>query len=295
MPFARLVAFNAFRTSTISMKAVYEALETGLSEVIPGFAVLDRDLEIGDDRLANLVGVDQGGHLTLVLVVEGDQAEAVLEVLDALAFARQHAGLLRRHLDVRELNPDRDPRVVAVAERFDEVVVGRLTPLVGRELSLFEIRTLRSARGDRAYLTRAAGEEGELEVGMDSPELFIASLPTDSADVASTVIRRLERVDDEIHRAASRTQVLWRKDGELVARIGWSDGTLSGFVDPDPDPMRLRAATDVDPFVERVLERYWGEVETEPSEDPPADVGGTPSLGLTEPILTPEELEAFRD
>jgi len=294
LPGAELVAFNAVSVnSTINMNAVYEALETGLSEVVPGLVVLDRDLELAEDQLANLVGVDAHGHLTLVLVVEGDKEAAVIEILDALKFGRQNAGLLRRHLECRELNPDRAPRVVAVAERFDDAIIGRLVPLVGRELHLFEIRTLRSARGDRAYLTRVAGEEGELEVGSDSPEFFLASLPTDFVEVASTVIRRLERVDDEIDRAASKTQVLWRRDGELVARLGWSDGELSGFVTPDPDPMRLRASADVDPFVERVLERYWGDLS--PRDEAPLEVATSAAPRLDEPLLTAEEMEAFRD
>src|SRR5262249_49151668 len=125
---------------------------------LPGLQLLDRDLELGADlRAAWLARAADGAHV-LVLQSAGEGDQAVLDALDALAFARARRTALAHHgaalaaaapepgeahaaaagapaagRGPAQAEAQRDApqvRVVLVAERFARRVLDRLEPLV---------------------------------------------------------------------------------------------------------------------------------------------------------------------
>ena len=283
-----------------STQSIYRAVERGLGEVVPGLEILDRDLELAEDLTVQLVGRDARGHLVLVLVVEGDADGLTVVALEALRQARAQRSLLSRHLGDPRLRGDLPERVYLISDSFDDLVVGRLTPLLGDAIELFEVRTVRSARGENAYLVRIhSSAEGPAAAESESTSVFLAALPEEVRDVARIVVRRLSRVDDELDRSSTRQQVLWRSGEAVLARLGWEDGLLRGSVPSRGSAFPLRSERDVDPFVEEVVSSYVENLRASPHTDlqPPLEEGRPPlaALAVEQAVLTSDELDAFRD
>src|SRR5262245_56985460 len=70
----------------------------GLAQVFNDFEIVDRDLELGEDRRVQFVGIDAAGRLVLVLIVAGDGVEPILAALDAITYAQKNRTVLVDHL-----------------------------------------------------------------------------------------------------------------------------------------------------------------------------------------------------
>jgi len=293
------------------LRQLLDAIEDGLAEAVPGLVVVDRDLEVAPGRTVDLVGVDAARRPVFVLLVGGDGTgaageESLLSVAATLVFARRHKSLLGRHWRV-DPPPrlDLEPAVVLVSDTFEREALDRLALLGGVDLRLFEVREVKSEAGHRIYLvpgTVGAGAPGR-EPTLDD---FLSGLPGDLADTARTLIGRVERVDDGLERRVAPNGVHWSFEGRASGSLLWVDGRLEGGVPGSgglrSEPRIVRGAPDVDDFVEAVLVRHLGHLRldrasAQASADPGS--GSTGGLGerlpLSGELLTPEELEAFRE
>lgn len=294
---------------------VLAALEGGLAEVLPGLDVLDRELRLDDGGRADLVALDSAGRLTLVLLAQ-DSERAVLEVLDLLALVRAHPGLFARHLRDPRLRRELDPRLVLVSPDGDRRLADRLLPLHEHGVELFAVRTLSSAGGERAYLVPlVASATGAALDGRRPDEAFVDGLPDELRALARTAITRLARLDDELELETRRGSLVWRLRGETIVRLEHGRDGLRGLVGSDDEAWRLdgpAGATALDRLLEGALARLVallppvrtargpraggsnGPASFElalPEDDEAPAPGGL----ADEPLLSAEELEAFRD
>ncbi len=271
----------------------FERLQRELDRIVGGLEVLDRSLELDDGQKAELVATDAEGRLVLVLGSTGEGSEPVLACLDALAFARANGALLARHVRADGVRAGADARVFLVAEKLERRVVDRLAPLLGGPVELFELRTLRSAGGARTYLARvqAPATESSAAVGAAA---FLDSVPEAARALARVCLERMRRVDPALVEMADARRVLWSADGRELARLEL-EGMLLVGASPAGLRVELTDALGVDVLVEEALagfaELLRGSVDDgrdSRSEDEDA------SLDPGAPLLTPEEMEAFR-
>lgn len=268
-------------------------LEAILLEALPALEVVDRDLMLGAALSAQLVCVDGRGRLVLGLLAENGSESTVLECLDALAYARAHLELLKRHLGASQLRTDLEPHLVLVSESFPPRVIERLGPILGHSLHMFEVRVVRSRAAAASYLVPVAPARvhGAAAVAGDS-RTFIDALPESERSVAALVVQRIARIDDEIELALAGDELEWRYGGVVLCSLSRGEAGLEGSV--LSVPTTVLSETGVDDFVEAALGRY---VELLGGTDDEGEELEQVELVPPEPgaLLTPEEIEAFRD
>jgi len=277
---------------------LWRALEAGLQEILPGLTVLDRDLVFDEGGRADLAAADATGRLILVLLAE-DLDRTALEALDALSFARRHATLLAHHFKGR-VEAELEPRIVVVTPAVDERLTLRLAPLLGSGLELFGVRTLASRSGERSYLVPL--EPAEASPGLarvHGEEAFLEALPSDLRGLAADALERLGRLDDELELLATRDALSWRFRGEVLVRIERAGNLLRASVSPHEERHPLDGGPALEDLLERALGRLVSLLGPRGGEggDAEGDPGTTPRALLEkgEPLLSPEEIEAFRD
>ncbi|HED64032.1 MAG TPA: hypothetical protein ENJ09_00595 [Planctomycetes bacterium] len=269
---------------------VLAALEAGLAEALPGALVLDRDLAFehrGRQGRADLLAVDPLGRLVLVLVADGGADRAVLDSLDLLAYARESAVLLVRHIASRRVDPGLAPRVVVVDPVCDEVLATRLGSLGEAGIRVFGIRTIKSAAGERSYLMPSGPEAAPPRSGEGGVRDFLEALPIALREVGRELTDRMARLDEELFATADRSTLVWRFHGEVLARLECDGSRLTASVAPDHRPSALLASSDIDGVLEGALARVLESADPdELPDDRPVETG--------EPILTQAEIEAFQ-
>ncbi len=295
---------DAERMTRLERAGVLAALEAGISEALPGVEILDRDL-VFDTAHADLAAVDPVGRLVLVLVAGEDTDRAALDALDLCAYARANAGLLVRHIGSRRLDPSIEPRVVAIDPDGDVRLAERLGAIAAAGIEIFAVQTVASAAGERSYLVatgpeaRAALQDGG---GVDT---FLDALPLPLQEIGRELTSRMARLDDELFATADQHALVWRWNGEILARFECEGERLTASVAPNHAPSPVRRAEDIDDVLEEALARLVAEFtprvpvrgelpgapERELRDGPPRPVAG--DLSPDEPILSQEERDAF--
>jgi hypothetical protein len=268
-------------------------LESGLAEAMPGLRVVDRELALADSFIADVVAIDTTGRLTLVLVCASDGVQLVLATLDALAYARQHFDLIAKHLAQPLLRADLEARVVLIAESFSAQVVGRLSPLLGGQLLMFERRALTSTNGRAAYLVSVDQPIARNTRALTSDsEEFLRELPEALRATADLVIARLQRIDRELVFMPSPDGLEWRTESDVLCTLRTPADQLEGTVSPDGSSITIQTGSQVDLFLEEALGRYVELVQEGREEPELADVTVTPHFQPG--LLSSAEIEAFR-
>ncbi len=269
------------------------AVHAGLAEVLPGIEILDRELEFDGGARVDLAGVDSGGALVVVVVVQGESGASALAILDALAYAQANVGLIGRHLDTQAIHSEMDPRMIVIMPALDEGLLVRLSPLFGAGVEVFGVRSVRSSRGERSYLVPLGGvAQGGQEARAFPEQVFVETLAEPLREVGGTLARRMAQLDDELEVHSTKSSLVWSFHGDVLARAERIGDRLQASVAPHHDPTPLGEVSDVDRFVERALSRLVTHIEPVPerrSDRPP--IHGTES---PLEVLTAEEIEAFR-
>jgi len=274
-----------------------EAVAGAVEEALAGVRILDRALVFDDGSRADLAGVDSSGRVVLVRLASDDGDRATLGVLDLMAFARGHVELIARHLGAPRSTATVDPRVIVILEPADEVLAARLGAVTGAGLELYDLRTVKSAAGERAYLVaRSSGMVSGVDV-QATLQRFLDTLPPEKEQLGRELVARLARLDDELRTEATADAVAWFFRDRPLVRLESKSGRLSGAVGSDGRALDLSAPRDADELLEAAVTRLMEEVGRldeggEDGDEPDAALEGRePPLAL----LSPEEIEAFRD
>ncbi|MFT5283881.1 MAG: hypothetical protein ACI8TQ_000031 [Planctomycetota bacterium] len=285
------------------------SLEATLERNFPGLEVLDRDLELSARFRADLVAMEQSGRLVLVILVEGDGDDPVLASVEALAFAAHNAAVLPAHFEEPRLRTDQPPRVLLVAQTFPEALVARLRPLFDSSVELFEVRNVKSSRGDNVFLTAVGGEPQVLAASGTATEAsFLLRLAPDQESIARHAIDRMARIDEALLLAGSGSRLTWSFRGVDLARVEMIGNRLHGTVAPGHEARALRSKAQVDYFVEEVLGRYVSclGIESATAPEPVSNIELIEKRAEPEPEpdsiafsdagnLTLDELRAFQE
>jgi hypothetical protein len=310
---------NAPRFESDDLSAVIATLEVSLGEHLVGFEVIDRDLSIpafpetsarsadpapasarsadseATSARADVVGVDRSGRLVLVLFVDGGEDSTAIAALEVLAFARANLEFAAQHWSAHGVSAGRSPIVVLIADHFD-ARLKHVLAIVDREaLRLFEVRALRSASSVSSYLSPCEAPPGASGLARASPEDLLSTWPGESRALAADLSRRLARIDDALEPGAVSDALVWRNRGRAVCTLAWIGGVLQGEVGADRSAVRIETQDDADSFLERALREQMHSWSTDADggerKRRPADI----LERRGEPLLTAEEMAAFRD
>jgi len=269
-------------------------LETALASTFPDVVVCDRELELPGGPVVDLACVDSAGRVLLVAELEGAGDACVLRALDLLASVRENRVVLYRHLAHPGLRVDLPPLTVLVAERFDDEVLARLACAEAGTLRCLERRTVRSRAGASVHLVDVAHGAAAVEAPGAVPGEFCRHLAPEQRELGLTLVGRLSRIDEELEHTGLERGGRWSLAGDAVCSVFAHDGRLEGFVAPRTVPEGIESVERMERFVERALERT---VELLGATGPagPSDPRREAALDPLQPILTPEEIQAFRD
>jgi len=270
------------------------ALVSGLDEIVPGLEILDRELVFEGGARADLAGVDPSGRLHFVLLAGEDTDRAALEALDALAVLRTQLELLLRHFGERGVNPERAPRLLVVSPNSDPRLGERLAPLADTGLSVLGLRTVKSAGGERAYLVRLEPQRGA-DKGPGGVAAFLRALPARLEVLGAALVERMERLDEELEPTADSSTLAWRLQGEVLCRVERIGDLLQASVAPRHEPLPLGDMADLEALVERALGRLIRVLGMTRGDRPPKVAQRTAGAPEDAPILTQEEIQAFRE
>ena len=273
----------------------------GLDEVVPGLEIVDRELSFEGGARADLVAVDPSGRLFLVLRASDDADRTVLETLDAVALVRGQLELLARHCGEGRVNPERAPRVLVVCPGSDARLVERLGVLGDSGVFVLGLRTVKSAAGEHTYLVRL-DPAAHAAAGPGGVEAFLRALPTRLEPLAAALFERMQRLDEELACTGDATTLVWRLSGEVLVKVERIGDLLQASVAPRHEPLPLADLDDLEALIERALGRLvrvLGLARAEQAGGGPQP-GARPSKPLLslkpdEPILTPEEIQAFQE
>jgi hypothetical protein len=270
------------------------ALIAGLDQVVPGLEVLDRELVFEGGARADLAAVDPSGRLYLVLVASESADKAALEALDALGASRTQLELLVRHFGESRMNPDRAPRVLVVSASADARLAERLSVLGEAGVLVLGLRTVKSASGERSYLVRL-DPAARVTSGTGGVTAFLRGLPPRLEPLGHELVERMTRLDEELVASGDATTLAWRLAGEVLCRVERIGELLQGSVAPLHEPLVLAGHDDLDRLVQRAFTRLAGVLGIARTDERPATGPRPVPAPSDEPLLTPEEIQAFRE
>ncbi|MFN0009285.1 MAG: hypothetical protein ACKVXR_15380 [Planctomycetota bacterium] len=286
------------RSSREGRAELLAAIEIELSRLLPELRIVDRGLDLARGpvrstarRRADLLALDAAGRPVIVLIVDGSGDDTVLAAVNAVAYARQNAGALAQPL--RE-EAARAPlaRVALIAESFSPRTLEGLGLLPESELLLFEARRVDSAAGTHARLSRVnlPSTRREEEPPM-AREDFLARVGDSRRGTAELLLRRLARVDAGIRASFEEDRASFECDGRELCRLEIEQGALQGAIPAVKQRLPIHGPDDADAFIDEVLREHilllgegWGTPSPPPAKPRAED-----------PLLTPEEIAAFRD
>ncbi len=270
-----------------------ETLIAGLDEIVPGLEVIDRELAFEGGARADLVAVDPSGRVYLVLRANQDSDTAVLETLDAVALLRGQLEVLVRHCGESRVNPERAPRVLVVCAGSDARMVERLGALSEAGVLVLGSRAVKSAAGEQRYLVRL-DPGARAAVGPSGVAAFLRALPARLEPLGAALVERMGRLDEELAASGDATTLVWRLSGEVLAKVERIGDLLQASVAPRHEPLPLAELADLERLVERALGRLVRVLGLTRAERPESSPERRPGRS-DEPLLTPEEIQAFRE
>ncbi len=256
-------------TSGSPGESIEAVLEFGLAQVVPGFELLDRTLEIADRTHVHLVGVDRAGALVLVALAPGDGETAPVRALESMEFVERNREPLLRHLracssQAARLDGALATRYLVVADLFSERTRRRLSPLVSLGVEAYELKSLRSQGRQTTFLDRVVGPVRESTTSSMSP----VEIGPEHTRLAELLRRRLSGLDERVEGQRTHRGIAYRIENEPVAEVDLPAGSPgSGRVPGGPSRL-LDSASAVDDFVAEIVDSY---LRRNTPEDPGAE------------------------
>jgi hypothetical protein len=269
-----------------------EILESDLRRFAPDLEVVDRGLILSrgavrtpNARRADLVFTDGAGSALLALVVDGRRDETVQAAVEALLFARENAGALARlrpsgtaPTGIGSVAPT--ARVAIVAEGYSERCLEALGLFPKDELWILEARRFEGETGARHVLVSLTPPPAMRERGERERLAFLARVPDPLRDAAEGLLRRLERLDRGARASFADGRATVRSGLREIVALAIQDGRLEAEAAALDETRPIRTPADAESFLDAVVR---------------GELRGPPPVFQEGPLLTPEEIAAFRE
>lgn len=254
-----------------------------LAAAWPSWVLLDSELQLGGNLHADWVGRDHEGTLLLVSLGAEDAAGTTLLALQLSLRAREQEAQLLKRYGARAL------LVVLLLDPAQSGAAELLAPLALRPLVFMECREWRSAQGVRLELHK-------IETGTAT---LCVTRETALGGLGAGERARAERIAATLESPAFGAGLLPRPqawdfvvDGRGVCSIAMRNGRLEGLLAAESAPLELESPENERDFIDRAVADV---LRMKPSElDDSAEITAQKAFDPREPVLTREELEAFR-
>ncbi|MAF65365.1 MAG: hypothetical protein CMJ84_06870 [Planctomycetes bacterium] len=291
--------------------------ERALAAHLPGLVLVDRDLSVDGRKVADFVGLIDDRPV-LFLALEGDSERVLLRTSDAVDFARRHGQALGAHLRAVSVEgeglPDVNPapaRTVLLSDTpFSASLLERLGGFGAPDLLVLQRRRLESSAGTSEFfvaldahpgreLPRPLAEPSPLPAALDDEGAFIAGLPPALARTGQALVERIGRIDEGLEcrplpdAGGMPGGLEWLCEQAPLCRVTAVEGHLEAFLAGSDVPHSIRTRAGVDVFLDWLLAFHLERLGEPEGGAELADVELVPRA--PGPILSPEEIEAFRD
>lgn len=263
-----------------------------LRREIRGLEILECDLVLATgtvERRAEWIGVDRDGRLVVCLSAAGSDDDVLVALLDACASAGEMRAPAAKHWPRAHIRPDVEPVVVLVAGAFSTRVLGALAQIRQGAVLAFELRAFETARGREDYLVRREFEPGGL--AQATPRDVLALWPEPAREHARRLIGLVQRIDPEIECRAAANALCFGFHGRDLAELACTDGVLRQDAAGTGDVLAYGDAESQDAWLEQALSAWTARRQELGTVARPLDLHRR-NAG---PLLTPEELAAFRE
>lgn len=254
-----------------------------------GLEVLDRDIVVTNvptERRANWVGVDRDARLVFVLFAEAGDETVAQFVLATCAFGAD--GLLASAKRWRSANVrvDLAPRVVVIAPSFTTRTLRALSFIASDMLIVLELRSLERADGAEPFLVRVHAPSTET-----SASRAFDAWPASVRGTLERLSREVKRVDPEIDERLQSDSLRWSWRGDEIANVTTVEGVLIVAEAKTRAKIALDDQARHEAWLERFITEHCERRSVVPHSARPLDLLDRSS----EPLLSAEELAAFRD
>ncbi len=275
------------------------AAESAFAAAFAGARVVDRGVQCGDGAAWSWIAELPGGRICAVLLLARAEREDAAALLDGAAELAEHEDEVRRLLGLPSSPSRGGPFAIAIydeASRAFERRIALTDPQCVDAFALLRVkagprshavlRPLRSATTPRKNVSRSS-------LGADTYSLELGS----ESQMLASLQHRMQRLDTAVEVEREGLVSTFRIHGHELARVqlageGESEAGSGGFLahfGDDPTGLNVVAAEDLERFFARVIERYlelgaWS-----------GAIGGAAALALGEPLLSHEEMAAFRE
>jgi hypothetical protein len=269
-----------------------KAIAAALQVAIPGFEVLEHGADLvataqstGVALRTDWVGKDARQRLHFVKVADGNDDETILWTLGALGIARAWRttapGAGSRWPNAAAAF---DPLVVLIVRSCSARLLDALALLPPQSVALFESKPAAGRR--RPALVRVdlrAAERADAPAGIEV-------WPARARNMAESLAARVHRIDPSFEKTVSVHGLCWNHHGAKVLALSLSDGRISGSWEGSDGRAVIDDGAGADAWLERALRLHCARLRSGPRVARPADL-----LARGGPLLSPEELAAFRD
>ncbi len=275
------------------------AILAALREELPGFDLKEHDVDLAGghrpkgahDVRADWVGTDRSGRLVFATVKEAGDDEAILWAVEAVAFAsRMRTGAGARSARARWQSAAEGPvpLVVLIVRTSSARLLATLACLPADSFSLLELRQRRGKGGGKLALVRR-DLRGDEEASRPTQH-GIEAWPSGARQLAESLAARVRRIDPSIERTESVHGLQFFFREEEAARLSFQGGKLMGACGGLSESDTIEDDSGADAWLERALRTHAVRLHSGNRPRRPADL-----LTRAGPLLSPEELAAFRD
>jgi hypothetical protein len=267
------------------------AAQSAFAAAFAGARVVDRGLQCGDGVAWTWVAELAGGRLCAVLLAAHAGRELAAVLLDGAAEFAEHEGEVRRVLGLSSTPSRGGPLVVAIYDEASRAFERRIALTDPQRIDAFALQRVNTSARSQAVL-QPLRELASARKSMSRTGAGVDMYPSEfssSSQMLTTLQHRMQRLDPAVEIERDAQASVFRIHGHELARVEPDGENLVAHFGDEPTGLTLGNAADLERFLAHVVERYlelgcWSGSE-----------GGAAALALGEPLLSHEEMAAFRE
>jgi hypothetical protein len=272
--------------------ALLRAAESAFLAVFVGARIVERDVQLGSGLRWTWLAVLSDGALCAVAVQARGRGALVWRSLDALSELEEHEGEVRRTLRLPPLSASSPaPQAVLIVEFAARAFARRLELVAAERLAGYRLLSLETRARSEVSLQAVSSHPRLERAGSQWQPNAQCRAGSEGVHVSKIdgIVERLRRLDSAVNVEQAGGATLVQVHGHELARLDQHGDAYGAQVGPSDEVFTLETPADVERFLAASVERYldlgcWTGAE-----------GGAAALALGEPLLTREELAAFRE
>lgn len=286
-------------TQDCSGSAIVRAVAEEPQQLERGMRLLDRGFRLTPELAVDLWLQDAARRPVIVLGEGGEPAAALLgRALCVVAEVRRMRNLLERLFQQEGVSFEAAPRVLLVATRFSDALLGARDWLAAFSIELVEARLCDREDPHRVVVVRAgeavrdatspaadsrvpatngkSARNGSAAHAAPAPPPAPVAAPATRDSLLDELKRKVLRISDRIEEEVEGAATRFLLHDELLVEVTAQEGGVAARIGDDEAPRRLHDRATLLALVDEVVRRYFVLTRQQP-------IGGKPAPGGTAP------------